>query len=227
MTEVKMASKVQCLKDYGKILFGDAFYKGEEDTYFEMKTWSAVHSFINYNEIGPEIIKKLKALYKCSESFQKELVYKKNHLYRGTSLSKKQLDKLDFSIEARGWYGAHSSYKSRRPIQSWSSNQGIALDFALGEDYGGGTLGAKMTTGKYARYYEGYLYDIKRDDQYPMMIEINPSKSDPYLFSEAFSNKVAKRILGEGEYEIIRLANKSVQGIYWIPIKIYNEIYEK
>jgi len=227
LMEAKMASKQECADRFGKILFGSAFNLKEPDTTFEVGVWSSIHSFIRYNEIDPKIVKSLTSLYECSKSFQKELATKKKHLYRGTYINKKQFEKLDWSIETPKWYGAHFTYKSRRKIQSWSSNQGIALNFAMGEDNGAGEEGVKLSEREYINLYDAYIDNILSNDQLPMLVEINPSKSDPYLFSEAFSNKLANRIIGYGEYEIIRLTGKPVHGVYWIPKKVFDEIEEQ
>ena len=136
---------------YGNYLFGDkntgvavGWYKNEmePDTPAEKRLFNILkkyadseyqtYSVITLDDFVP-IFKKLKKQYP-------EIVDPKlssdTYIYRGTSLPKEQIDKLNAEIKdtiyyKQGYIIPNQTYESKRKVQSWSTNYFIASGFAF------------------------------------------------------------------------------------------------
>jgi hypothetical protein len=196
-----MESKVtdKCIDDFGKELFGDFLNKKEKDTDIEARYFEKIWDFVADNDKHPKLKSALIHLKKCTKDYPEILKPDSNVLYRGTvgreDLIKKHYIKSLKEVEAflkmpKKKIGDNTyvlleksySYKPRHEIQSWSTKIYKAEEFTPG----------------------GKSSDSDEWDAPKVVYQATSSDKD-LIFSTKFMNKIAKKALGDTEYEIIRI----------------------
>jgi hypothetical protein len=181
-------------KDFEKVAFGDLKGSDEEDTNFEDKVFNALDNFIQYaspsNKTDADAI--LKDVHALKAKYPDELVPDAKHAYRGTQLSvdkyKKFLamypaEKLETMDQFSFLHVADIMYTPRSPIQSWTTNDYTAMNFAA--------------TGETAAGYDWVV-----DFPFPAVLEARVDTT--FIMSTNITNRIADKHNLPHENEIIR-----------------------
>lgn len=202
--------------DFGSYLFGEfkAYYNKiiEKDTPYESDIFKLIFDFIGGSfdrvEKPKVLIDALKTLLSQKNKYPEILKPKdKGILYRGTSISKSEFEKLSF-VDDKKIKMIHGNeivtsntyyiYKSRNEIQSWSTDINTSFSFR----------------------------GLKSSGEINIVLACDIPESE-ILFSSKFLNIINKKVFGSsaglGEDEIIRVSKKPLKCNLFVYKKLLNQ----
>jgi hypothetical protein len=205
-------SNKDCLNKFGKELFGDQFGGFEKNTKLEDEYVKLIKNFSDVqfgSNINPKIINALQDLKNCTSTYPEILVPESETVYRGSVM------KLGFFIK-NGLKLSEElidyNYIPRTPIQSWSANEKIAMEF-MGY-YDGDLVNLGKLFSKYqskgVKYEDKFFLDILTKSEnlklnIPVLYIANVDNNG-FLFKHEYFNKLT----GENEDEVIRVSSEPI-----------------
>jgi hypothetical protein len=199
-TQYLTEASQKCDEIFGKYLFGEftKYYNSvkEMDTPQEKQIFSLIRNFIRGEYVGKTrdeiLVKALFDLHKCKSKYGKILKPKTSVLYRGITISKKDvnIDKLkkDSPLNLDFEKSFDYVYKGRSKVQSWTDNYKTAIYFAE----------------------ETWEETPNRNELYIAILKANFKQSE-ILFDSSFLNTLSKSVGYGEENEIIRIENKPIK----------------
>jgi hypothetical protein len=186
--------------DFEKIAFGDLKKSGEADTEFEADVFDALRNFIQMsnpsNKADADAI--LKDVHVLKAKYPNELVPDSKFAFRGTQLqSAKYREFLEYysSDELANMdqfdlmHVADIMYTPRSPIQSWTTRESIAVQFAAAGDLAAG---------------------YKWESQFPYPAVLEAKVDSTFIMSTDITNQIADLNNIAHENEIIRTAGQPI-----------------
>lgn len=176
------------------------------------KIWAGVYAYISYSSRDPSVLKALQKLHSYKKFYPNELEPDSVWAFRGLRRNQETLKRMNLKWRTFDdkWMIAKGTYTNKTGISSWTTKETIAWGFAH-ED---------MMPSKYKSMSE-VERDFKRTfSSHEMPLEIpvlmQVKVDDDFLFNTSFTNKIARKELGKGEYEITRLSKKPIAVEYFI-----------
>jgi hypothetical protein len=196
----QLAGINEAVKDFEKVAFGNLKKSGEEDTEFEADVFDALSNFIQMsdpsNKADADAI--LKDVHALKAKYPDELVPDANFAFRGTQLqSAKYRELLEYysdddlaNMEQFDlMHVADIMYTPRSPIQSWTTREFTAVNFAAAGDSGAG-------------------YKWWSTFPYPAVLEAKVDST--FIMSTDTTNRIADHNNIVHENEIIRTAGQPI-----------------
>jgi hypothetical protein len=188
------------IKDFENVAFGDLKKSDEADTAFEADVFDALDNFIQYADPSNKVIADaiLKDVHALKAKYPDELKPNSKYAYRGTQLPSDKYkeflemypaDKLAEMDQFDLIHVADIMYTPRSPIQSWTTNESIAMGFAAMAEVDAGI-------------------DWMPLFPFPAVLEANVDTT--FIMSTNITNRIAMRNNMGPENEIIRTAGQPI-----------------
>jgi hypothetical protein len=127
-------NREDCIRKYGKHLFGDEFGEGEENTDLEKELIKLIYDFTS-DYYGPELntdfVTKLKELSKCLDVYPSVLKQVAKPVFRGTEIKFRDVIKYKIEVETETSQVTIPNfiYKPTSAVSSWSTDRDKAVYF--------------------------------------------------------------------------------------------------
>jgi hypothetical protein len=232
-------NREECIRKYGRVLFGEQFGESEENTSLENELVRLIKDFTG-DKFGerqdPNFAIKLKELSHCLDAYPSVLDPNDKPVYRGTRINLGDIMKCRIEDGIRdvdqkfGLFISSFSYKPRSVVSSWSTLWVKAKQFSSADSmwtnssisFGGYIFGDPGEKEPF-KIDGDILPEVLMKTKIPVVLECK-KPNNSFLFNSENFNKLSSSI--SGEFETLKINNDPIDVKIHFH-SVWNEKYKK